>query len=411
MKNKHDNKRLPAPRFWASQCGTVAILFALAAIPVLIVAGAGVDYVKALKAHTELQRSLDGAALAAANVDTDSDTDKEQVALEYLAANFAGVVKNPLVSVDEATVTVSADAVVPTAFMTLVGISQMMPNASATATKNEGYPVCLMALNPTMDKAVFFKGNSILDAPNCVVQSNSTSSDGLHSQGTVSASALHFCSTGGHSGPFEPNPEDGCPAVNDPFADLPAPADTTCDPGKTNLKFKNEEATLIPGVYCGGIKSWNNAILHFEPGLYVIKDGPLDIGNGVFAEGDGVTFYLTGTNSGFMNSSGASMDFSAPTTGDYAAILFYQDPASNPGNVNTIIAGSLMEFAGVIYLPTQALNIQGSGEINALSPHVSIVADNLIFGGAAKLNIRNDPVAFGLPANLMTIKDIVRLIK
>src|SRR5690349_161600 len=53
--------------FTRNQTGSIAVNFSLMAVPLLFVAGAGVDYGHASQARTELQAALDAAVLAGAN--------------------------------------------------------------------------------------------------------------------------------------------------------------------------------------------------------------------------------------------------------------------------------------------------------------------------------------------------------
>lgn len=63
--------------------GGVAIIFALALVPLLLGVGAAVDYTRAARARATMQQALDSAALAVA---TSSDT--SQATLESIATNF-----------------------------------------------------------------------------------------------------------------------------------------------------------------------------------------------------------------------------------------------------------------------------------------------------------------------------------
>ena len=128
-----------------------------------------------------------------------------------------------------------------------------------------------------------------------------------------------------------------------------------------------------PGVYCGGI-SLTAALLStikFNPGTYILKDhtGLLGITQGglnitlnelTSITGNGVTFYNEGTQGSLMvvePVSGGSLlslsnvSLSAPTTGTYAGILFFQAHGSTPTAVfvANLIDNSKLE--GAIYVP------------------------------------------------------------
>src|SRR3546814_12195261 len=54
----------------------------------------------------------------------------------------------------------------------------------------------------------------------------------------------------------------------------------------------SDSVILQPGRYCGGLKISGTA--HFEPGIYIIADGDLEITSQATVTGDEVTFGLTG---------------------------------------------------------------------------------------------------------------------
>ena len=67
-------------RFSADDRGNVAIILALAAIPVLGATGAAVDYSRALQGRGMLQRVADSAALAAAKLSSATPAQRRKLA-------------------------------------------------------------------------------------------------------------------------------------------------------------------------------------------------------------------------------------------------------------------------------------------------------------------------------------------
>ncbi len=76
----------------AARCskGQVSVLFALMSVPLLLAVGAAVDYVRVLNVRTELQTSLDAAALAAAMAETKTKSEREAIAKQYFKRAFSG---------------------------------------------------------------------------------------------------------------------------------------------------------------------------------------------------------------------------------------------------------------------------------------------------------------------------------
>ena len=121
----------------------------------------------------------------------------------------------------------------------------------------------------------------------------------------------------------------------------------------------------------------------------------MKIGSGVSATGTGVTFFNTypGTQMNkydalTINTSG-TVSFTAPTTGTYKALLFYQDPrvtwASNNGS--TITASSTSQFQGILYFPSTDLTYAGnSSSSSSSSGYTVLIGYNIKIAGNAQVN-------------------------
>ena len=95
------------------------------------------------------------------------------------------------------------------------------------------------------------------------------------------------------------------------------------------INANGTSGTLNPGVYCGGITvSGNGVSATFSSGTYILLGGGLQIKGGANATGSGVMFYNT-YNSTYSYSpivvSASSTTLSAPTSGTYEGVLFFQD--------------------------------------------------------------------------------------
>ena len=129
-----------------SRRGALGVAMALLAVPTMMMVGAAVDYARLEQFKTQLQATVDTAALsgAAAYVNAASNTNASTVANNYLTSNIGLLpshVGNVTTSVSAAqvtsgsnqgyTVTVSATATIGTTFMRMVTSSL---NVSVTAT-------------------------------------------------------------------------------------------------------------------------------------------------------------------------------------------------------------------------------------------------------------------------------------
>ncbi len=115
-------------RFAFHSGGNVAMLFAIAAIPLLLAAGTAIDYTRALRAQSRLQAAVDAAALSAAMEQTGELAKQKSAGAIYFKSNVENselATAEPTISVDSEKVTVSADMSYPTSFMRLAGIDAM----------------------------------------------------------------------------------------------------------------------------------------------------------------------------------------------------------------------------------------------------------------------------------------------
>lgn len=118
--------------FARDQKGTIAVMYALSAVPLLLASGAAIDFVRYNAARTHLQASLDAGALAAAatSISGTTDADRKKAAEDVFEANMssgaaAGLPLEINFEVNNGKVTSSASVEVPTSFMSLVGIDKL----------------------------------------------------------------------------------------------------------------------------------------------------------------------------------------------------------------------------------------------------------------------------------------------
>jgi Flp pilus assembly protein TadG len=133
-----------ATHFLRAERGNVAMIFALAAVPIVIAMGAAIDYTRAVNARSAMQAALDSAALM---ISQDATT-LTQAQLTTKATNyFNALYSHPEVSVTSltatytaasttaaATVVLAASGTLPTDFMALANYSTMTINTNSTAT-------------------------------------------------------------------------------------------------------------------------------------------------------------------------------------------------------------------------------------------------------------------------------------
>jgi hypothetical protein len=243
----------------------------------------------------------------------------------------------------------------PLAFASVVGIKQYPITARAEGGLAGGSN-CIFALDPT-DSGTITVALLAAVTSKCGIVDESSSNSALQCDlfALISASQIGIV---GNDQSFlcsiSPKPVTGIAVPNptDPLANLPEPSVGSCGtttaspytgyPGTSGGLNVTGTATLNPGVYCGGINLGNSARATFNPGTYILTTPTagatygLNVDLGGSATGSGVTFYNTqasGKTGGpihftFSVLSGTGVNFTAPTSGTYEGILFFQDPSN-----------------------------------------------------------------------------------
>lgn len=126
-------------RFGWSRSGSIAIIFGITIIPILIAAGAAVDFTRAIVVKNRLGQALDAAALAVGASKETDDAVLRQLAKDYFAANYPaselGVPGTISVSIVNKVVTLSGSAQLDTSIMNIAGISKLDVDATVEVVK------------------------------------------------------------------------------------------------------------------------------------------------------------------------------------------------------------------------------------------------------------------------------------
>jgi hypothetical protein len=212
-----------------------------------------------------------------------------------------------------------------------------------------------------------------MDVLNCGIFDDSSSSNALDITGNATLNAQAIGVAGSYSntgnGSVTPTPIQGMVPESDPLASLPEPNPSSyasCSPYKAGSK------TLIQGCYTG--ISISGTTLNLNPGLYIIN-GDLSIGGNASVTGTDVTIFLMGTTN---ISSNVNLNLTAPTSGVYNGVLFFQsrsnaNPAAISGN-----SGSTLE--GILYFPSASLTVSGN---SGSTIYTDFIAQSLTLTGNA----------------------------
>jgi Flp pilus assembly protein TadG len=278
---------------------------------------------------------------------------------------------------------------VDTYFARIVGFDHISIIARAEAARGLGGP-CIYALDPS--------GPGAINVPvalglvfSCGIVDESISPSAITCLVGLLISAPSISVTGGTTGLLcnsTPPATTGVPVPTpaDPLAYLPAPSNANAPCGTSsgppysgsqvpvNIVLGTlGQIVFNPGVYCGGISITAGVLtdITFNPGVYVLRNGrgsflgiPTQVQSGLTITvsalssitGQGVMFYNEGNAGGFSVNVPSilglsSFSLTAPTSGEYGGVLFFQaHGVTNTGVfLADLLSGSVL--SGVVYEP------------------------------------------------------------
>ncbi|MEX0344202.1 MAG: hypothetical protein AB3N20_04715 [Rhizobiaceae bacterium] len=189
------------------------------------------------------------------------------------------------------------------------------------------------------------------------------------------------CTAGGFGGAaknYNKLPITDCPPMEDPLKlrTPPSFSSTTCKASALQLKDEGVMQRLSPGVYCDGLTIKSGAQVTLDPGIYVIKDGPLTLSANATLFGRGVGLYFTGTGSTFLLESGSTVDLEAAKSGSMAGLIFFQDRSSASADF-VLRSKNASVLLGTIYLPNGNFIVDTNSKVADASAYTAIVARSI----------------------------------
>jgi Flp pilus assembly protein TadG len=269
--------------------------------------------------------------------------------------------------------------------------------------------VGILVLDPTGKGALNAQGGGVTTVSGTPIVVDSNNADAAIGGGGGTLKADEFDITGGYtttggatfSGPIYT----GRPPMPDPLADLPVPDPSTMTLQSNNkTQYSQGSQTLSPGVYKGGISVSGTGSLTLLPGIYYMDGGGFSFSGQGSLLGNGVMIYnapRNGNSGGISVSGQGSMILTAPTTGPYAGVTFFQDRTSTvTGNVQG--AGGATSITGTFYFAGALLNISGNGGVaNIGSQYISY---DLKLGGNGGININWNPYNVGRKRSIFLVE-------
>lgn len=347
------------------QRGQTTIVMALSIFSVLGMAGLAADVGTLFRAKRVLQTAADAAAITAAAEGRYGDfvtPAKNIAALNGVTDGSNGYTVS--VGLISGGYRVVASQSAPTFFMKVFHLNSMSVSATAVAS-NGPASNCIYALDPSgID--IGLTGTSDLNMPDCGIIINSGSSNGLNMTGTSDLTASSIGIVGGYDTTkntnFSPIPVTGIAPAPNPLAFLTAPSYSvsSClsDPHITGGGTASLGPSTSGGVVCyNGLSISGSGTQTLQPGTYVINGTFSYSGSGSLS-GSGVTIYLAPPNGALSLTGSGTLNLSAPTSGTYNGILFYEDAADT--NTMKITGSTGSNVQGIFYAPNAAVTLSGS---------------------------------------------------
>ncbi len=396
--------------------GQIVAVAAISMVAMVAMAALAVDVGYARFEKRRMQTAADSAAVAAAyalntglNYTTAAQSDSSLNGFTNGANGVTVAAQNPPTSGAYAGnnnyVEADVSQTQPTFLLKAIGINSIPVTVRAVAASSSGL-ACIYGLDPS--------GSAILasGSPTVISQCAMLSDSNMTVGGTATVHAAAFYVTGTYSGPgppqVNPAPTTGDLPASDPLSYLSSPATGSCAQNNYHVT-SHQTVTISAGTYCGGIKVDGGGVLKLLPGTYIFNGGGFTVNGSATVEsvnsdgsvGGGVTIYNTysaGNSYSPINLDGsATIILTAPTTGGYAGILFFDDRSISSAQTNTINGNSSSTFQGALYFPATTLSFGGSGSTAA---YTILVAKDVIFTGGATFSNNYS----SLPSGLSPIK-------
>ncbi len=389
--------------------GQVMVLVAIGLITLMGFAALAVDVGQFWTARRDMQTAADAAAVAGAialrlngSAATAADTASAANGFSNGNQGVTVTVNNPPSGGQYAGNARYVEVVVsrpePTYFMRVLGYDTVDVSARSVAASMNG-PACVYALDPTASGGLTISGSSSVSL-SCGAIVDSNDATALNSNGGATLTAADIGVAGGYSGSgFSPTPVTNIAPAPDPLSYLAAPTVGACDYTNVHVGTGSGITYLNQGVYCGGIQVSGNNPVVFNSGTYILDGGGLKVtASKANISGAGVTFYNTQGYSSYgpiALSGSNTAHLSAPTSGTYAGILFFEDRSIPTGSKGSTITGSSgSTFDGAIYFSTTAVSYSGSSSSDG---YTIIVGDTISVSGNSVLGDNYSSLDNGSP--------------
>jgi hypothetical protein len=263
------------------------------------------------------------------------------------------------------------------------------------------------ARKPDKIDSILFDDRSNFEALDCVVYSNSTRAQALHTTNRASASASRFLARGHVLGSgFTPSAEAGAVAIQEPRYTVPRNRGTCI----TGIRYNSGTHIMAPGRYCDGVEITGNADVTLAPGVFIFDDGPLNIGGSAQVQGHGVTLHFSGFPGAFNWGGNATINLTAPKVGPYAGLVLTEN--TGIGHEQSFIDGNAeVRLVGAAYINDHHLTIGGRARVGVDTQYIALIVERLTVTGNAEVTLEAKPALLGYPDRLPRASYLPRLVR
>jgi len=381
-------KRMPAcvvrlvRRFRSDERGSIAIIFAVALIPILLGVGAAIDFSRANSFRNTLQAALDNALLGGAK---DGSSSWSQIASNIFSANaqsrYSTTVSSSFAQSSSTTYTGNASGTVPTTFMGIFNVGTIPVAVRSTAVVSGPDNSCILTLDkgqPASHVSLQLNGAPVINFSGCSIRSNTAMDCNGHDGNNTAAVAGGTAADCSH-------PYSNQATVPDLYAPLAANITKQCGTSRPGVSWT---AGTLPGgsgvikvtngIYteyhiCGDLTlSGSGALTSTNPTsdtLIVVENGSVNVSSGANITTARTALVLTGSNSyasqiNFPNGNGqgATLSLSAPSdpTGAWQGVALYEDPSLTYRVDNSWGPGATLNVDGLAYLGNSNVTTDGN---------------------------------------------------
>jgi len=383
------------------------ILSAFALFAMVGGAGLATDTVQWTLWKRQLQRMADSAAISGAyalagGASASTAANAEIARYSYITSTVTTTIETPPTAggysgnAKAVRVVLSTSRTLP--FSSLFMNSTPTITAQATGAAVSFGEYCLVSLESTTATGITFQGSSDTRL-GCGAASNSQGNPAINASGSSFIIASPIAAVG--NVPVSSNYQAGTTVIPyalpqpDPFANLPmmaVPNGNSCNSGFSDSPQTVSTITIPGGQTSKCFNDFNvKGTVTMDPGIYIIdgkNGGSFNLGSQANITCLGCVFLLTTSGASStvatvnMNG-GATVNITAPTSGTYAGVMFYQDRTATTVTTNQVNGNASSKFQGAIYMPKQDVQFSGSSGMNThclqiVSRRITMTGNNAI---------------------------------